>query len=80
MSEELFFHFDADLPAHLELDLTRVLGTLRMGQDWRGGRYVDLPAPFDDLRISDGERLRGEKRTRLFTALAYFTAHPVVTV
>lgn len=33
------------------------LGTLKAGRDWRGHLMLQLPPPFDDVVLTEGERL-----------------------
>jgi len=66
------FHLDADLPKVIDVDLRAVLGACKAGTMWNGQRVMFFPPPFGHVRIVDGERIRGPRRTELLEALAFF--------
>ena len=67
----LRFRVSAGLPQETVAKLFH-LGDLKVGADWRGRSYFDLPVPFSDVRIFDGETFTTEKRALVLTALQYF--------
>lgn len=71
---------DPPLPEPMHVDLRRALGTCKVQRDWRCGRVCfSLPYPWHELRIYQGEILRGDKRLALAFALDYFSRRPMVT-
>lgn len=50
------------------------LGVLNVGRHWDGRPYFELPNPFNDVRVIDGETFTAEKRARVQAAFQYFAA------
>jgi hypothetical protein len=56
-----------------EIDFGRFISA-RLVRDWTGADAFELPAPFDDLVIANGEALTEDKAARLREAAVYFGA------
>ena len=67
--------FSVRAPGHegLVLALSLLVGVLKLRRDWRGHRYITMPAPFGHLQVFDGETFTPCKCREFAAALRYFT-------
>jgi hypothetical protein len=72
--------FPAEGSTKARLALSRLVGIRELYTDWDGRPYITMPAPFEALRIYDGETLTVRKCRELSKAIGYFAAHDGMTM